>query len=260
MWAFFASSASSLLLLPSLYRQPIPLDQELVLTVEERCCHLEGSMFDLIGGRHSYIVLGTASGKQVRLDYYPESQLLFSTENYWEIIPQELFRRAKVREGLSVKEAKQIFQKYLWRDMYSPWSHNCQHVVLNTFNEITGLNHSVLRNDYLVTFLNYLPAYMRRQMKEMDPEDEVRRELKKTAREELQKSEDKEEMVWRQLKLARFDIIAHLMRTVSVFDPNNPEAPDTLPDGSPRSLQYVLTSYQKELEAWERAKNSTNSR
>jgi len=254
MWAFWASSASSLLYLPGLFGQSTPIDQDLVVSVEERCCHLEGALLDLIGGRHSYIVLRTASGKQVRLDYYPESQQLFSTDNYWEILPQELFRRAMVREGVRVKDVKRIFQKYMWRDMYSPYSHNCQHVVLSTFNEVTGLHDSVLRNDYLVALLNYLPAYMRRQLKEMDPEDEVRREMKKTSREELRKSENPDELVWKQLKLARFDTLAGLMRSVPVFDPHNPEAPDTLPDGSPRTMMHVLTAYGKELEAWERAK------
>lgn len=263
-WSLFVSSLSSvsLLQLPSLYtRLTTPTDQDLVLTVEERCCHLENEVLDVLGGRHSYLVLTTASGRSIRLDYFPESQLCFSTEHYFELIPQELFRRAKVRPGLRVADVKQVFQKHTWRDMYSPWSHNCQHVALETYNEITGLKENVLRNDFLVAFMNYLPAYLRRQFRDMDPDEQERREINREFKKEVREaSSDKEklEAIWGHLKVARFNLMSQILRTQPVFDPNDPEGPDTFPDGTLKTATSVLTAYQRELDAWENSKKSGN--
>ena len=261
MWTYVGSLlvSGSAVYLPSYYTQlTTPIEEEEVVTVEERCCHLESSAATTVGGRHSYLVATTKTGRCVRFDYYPESQQVFTTTNYWELIPQELFRRSVVPPGIKVRDVHSTFQRHVWSQNYSPWSHNCQHVVLSTYNALTHRREHILRNDYILSFLNYLPAYLRKRFRLLDPEYAATAPHRKSLFSELRQTEDQQESLWRLMKTARFDLVAKLSRlSPGLIDKDIP-----LASGVKQALEsqqedafQSLSQYEEELKQWEKTKN-----
>lgn len=147
-----SSLASSVAIGTSYSNTEIDLDE--VQYVEERCDSLSNPA-NLIGARHSFMVLSTYGGNKIRLDYDGEMNVI---SNYFDIFsPAETFRLAKASPKLSVYEAKRVFAKHSEEEPYNALSHNCQHVVRDSYNELTGNHDTMLRNDFLFALFKSVP-------------------------------------------------------------------------------------------------------
>jgi hypothetical protein len=137
------------------YATDAPLQDEKVVSIEERCTNLD-SYFNFQVGKHSFLVLTTQSGHKIRTDYYENSPDTKVTYNYYDLFSSECFRYSKIDKPLTVSQAIGIIKKHTNKDEYSLLYHNCQHVARDAYNEITGANTNLLRNDYLNWYTKYM--------------------------------------------------------------------------------------------------------
>jgi hypothetical protein len=146
------------------------IQDEEVEFVEERCIHLNNPL-QFFGGRHSYLVATTKSGREVRYDYTSDSPLAEVTYNYYELGVSEVFRRAPVLAGTKVKDVDRALRHNSLKEEYHITLHNCQTVVRDTYNALTGLNEVTTRNDYLLGFARETSPMMRDFMEEFEQVD-----------------------------------------------------------------------------------------
>lgn len=154
--ALTSSAYSAYMMIP--YTRNI-LDEE-VAYVEERCCHL-GNPLKLLGGRHSYMLIRTKSGRIVRFDYTYDSPLADITYDYYEFGLSEVFRSSSVLQGTTVNEALKVLRHHSLKEEYHLTKHNCQTVVRDSYNALTGHNESTTRNDYLLGYFREASPFMR---------------------------------------------------------------------------------------------------
>lgn len=144
-----SSVSSAVVFKPSL---AIELDE--VEFIEERCESVDNPA-KVVGARHSFLVATTYGGDEIRLDYDGTAK---ATSDYigW-FSHSELFRKARANPGVKVMDVRSIFSKHADSQTYDVMFHNCQHVVRDSYNELTGQNDAMLRNDYLFAFFKAVP-------------------------------------------------------------------------------------------------------
>lgn len=88
--------------------------------------------------RRSYLIATTDTGRRIRYDYdlrQPEPHVNY---NYLDYDPKNLFRLYKIEKALTVNQVTSSFKHYSWKQPYNPETYSSQHIVRNTFNEISG--------------------------------------------------------------------------------------------------------------------------
>lgn len=155
------------------------LENQYVTSIEERCTDLD-SIFKFPIGRHSYLILETTTGEQIRIDYHDSSLEPDVTHNYEEIGLSDPFRYSKISKKLSIADALRIVRKHCVKQPYDFFSHNCQHVSRDVFCEMTGENTNLIRDDFLEWFKRSMPKEMR---KNVEYEDEIVKNAKKVGKE-----------------------------------------------------------------------------
>lgn len=138
------------------YHGSFPIDDERVEMIEEHCVDLNSPM-RLIGGKHSFLLLKTISGRKVRLEYSASSQEPTVIYNYEPLSVTEMFRSAAAIADTKVRDVVENFKKHAQKEAYNISTHNCQHVVRDTYIESCGIIEQMLRNDYLKWFKKKLP-------------------------------------------------------------------------------------------------------
>ncbi|CAG9323321.1 unnamed protein product [Blepharisma stoltei] len=155
------------------YQRYLPVEDEYVEWIEEHCVDLENPM-KLLGGKHSFLVITTISGRKIRYDFSadnPEGSIIYEYSDWF---PCELFRKAAVPPGIKVKDITSVFKKIAKTHTYNIKTHNCQHVARDTYNEISLAANQALRNNHLKWFYKALPADYHGNIKYNDPEhDEI---------------------------------------------------------------------------------------
>jgi hypothetical protein len=191
--AYTSGSASSYYLYSRLKRKWRPIDIEEVVYIEERCVNIN-DFTDLVSGKHSFLIATTSTGRQIRYDYEVYSAEPFIKYDYWEILPTTTYRKHLARPGLNVAQVTRIIRKHALKSEYSIYSHNCQHVARDAYNEISGETEAMLRNDFLHMFMEVLPINLRDQIrrKQVFPTYTLRK-LHRKIRDEVANSKDKDE-------------------------------------------------------------------
>mmetsp|Transcript_15243 Transcript_15243/g.27796 ORF Transcript_15243/g.27796 Transcript_15243/m.27796 type:complete len:262 (+) Transcript_15243:13-798(+) len=151
-----ACSASSAIV-ASLIKDEAPedIEHDEVEFIEERCENLENPGV-LLGAKHSYMVVKTYGGQDLRFDYDGDGEVKFTLDYVGWFSPSELFRMSKALPGTTVRSAREAFQKNA-EGNYEAMNHNCQHVVRDTYNELTGQDEAILRNDYIFSLFKSVP-------------------------------------------------------------------------------------------------------
>lgn len=199
-------------------RKLYPIDMEEVKYIEERCVHLS-DYTNLITGRHSYLIVTTSTGRQVRYDYNTSSAEPFIQYDYWEILPTSMFRKHLVRPGLSVAQATHIIRKHAIKSDYSLFKHNCQHVSRDAYNEITGKTEVMLRDDFIHMIMEVFPINLRDQIRRKQTFRSQRLKKKhRKLRENLASSPDKDEALD---KMNLFFSIGHSKKLYNLFKDYN---------------------------------------
>lgn len=139
------TAALTVALLSKMYRKGVPVQSERVAVVEERCVDLKDPL-KYLGSKHCFMVLISESGEKTRMEAVRSNSDIDISYHYAEIAPNELYRRAQVKNNLSVADAVGLFRE---RCAHDRSGHDCQYITRDVFNEISQNFSARLRNQYL---------------------------------------------------------------------------------------------------------------
>ncbi|CAG9335334.1 unnamed protein product [Blepharisma stoltei] len=133
------------------YTTELPMDVEDILFIQEGCENLNQPI-GIPGIKHSYLVAVTYTGKKIRYDYFADSIEPKITYNYYDNSEKNIFRQNRAIPGYLVRDVTAKFGKHSKKTQYDAIQHNCQHVVRDSYNELTGRDELLLRNDFVRWF------------------------------------------------------------------------------------------------------------
>lgn len=135
---------------------PTDILSKQVAYVEERCENDSNPSYPELGSS-SFIVLHTVDDDLVFVRYSKQSVEPEIVFNYQMTNYSDSFRLSRVSRDMTVSDSLKIIRKHCVKQEYEMFLHNCQHVARDSFAEISGVNTSLLRADYLRWYKKTIP-------------------------------------------------------------------------------------------------------